>query len=46
MQGRMLIQKNTKANEMHQIGQELRAGSYIMEIIQDDQKINQKLIKF
>jgi hypothetical protein len=46
MQGRMLIQKNTKANEMHQIGQELRAGSYIMEIIQDDQKLNQKLIKF
>jgi hypothetical protein len=46
IQGRMLIQKNIKANEMNQIGQELRAGSYIMEIIQDDQKLNQKLIKF
>jgi hypothetical protein len=46
MQGRMLIQKNIKANEIHQIGQELRAGSYILEIIQDDQKLNQKLIKF
>jgi hypothetical protein len=46
MQGRALIQKNIKANEMDQIGQELKAGSYLLEIIQDNQRINQKLIKF
>jgi hypothetical protein len=46
MQGRILMQKNIKANELDQFGQELKAGAYILEILQNEQKMNRKLIKF